>query len=154
MPKWMVKNSIEKIPVLDNITNPTSSLYHLYAWQADIDNKEIIDCSKTYENVNEKFRFTKEFICDVLFSKHVKDSFKFIKIKKYNTFVIKVKLGSIYSDRMDFCYLQVNENTLIKVKNAYKDVCDNITWGIQNNIENNTLWCVYILTPKDKSYFK
>ena len=154
MPKWMVKNSLEKIPNIDNIPDKSSPLHHLYAWQAEIDKKEIIECSKTYENVNEKFRFTKEFVCDVLFPKHDNGDFKFVKIKKHKMFVIKKKFGSIYSDKMEFGYLPVYENTLIKIKNAYMDICDNIQWGIQDNMEDNVLWIVYVLTPKDKSYFK
>jgi hypothetical protein len=143
MPKWIVKNSLEKIPNINKEDDFLSLLEDDPAIKF-----------KTYDNVNPEFRFTKEFICNVLFPRTDLDSWKIVKDKKHNRFIIKNKMVRINNTCKDFGYRGVGDECFVSIQNAYKDVCDSIEWGIQENVEDGAIWFVYILNTKLKSYYE
>lgn len=81
------------------------------------------------------------------------DSWKIIRDKKCKRFIIKQEF-LVINKYSEFGYIGVDDDTFISIKNAYKDLCDTIQWGIQENVEGGKLWWVYILDTKDDSYYE
>ncbi len=148
LPKWMVKNSKEKIGT-SNTENVSESKYDI--WESLNDDSVKF---KTYENINPEFRFTTEFVCNVLFGMCDKNDWKIVKDNKSKSFYLKQRVFNIKHISEELMYQKITYFTFTSIKNAYKDLCDDIEWGIQDGIENENVWFVYVLTPKDESYFE
>jgi len=142
MPKWMVKNSKEKIPEV----NRGDDFLDLLA-------EDPAEKFKTYENISPEFRFSKEFVCRVLFPGIYEKTVKFEIEKKDKAHILKMEaIGSIS------CYAverrNVDNDGLKFIQNAYKDICDKINMLIEYNKEDDTIWWVYALRAKDEKYYE
>jgi hypothetical protein len=142
MPKWVVKNSLEKIP---NINQEDDFLSLLE------DDSSIK--FKTYENVEPRFRFTKEFICNVLFPDTDHAAWSVEKMPEYKCFHIKeIVTSSPFSKPTT--YYGVGDYAFVAIQNAYKDLCDSIEWCIEFDHKTKLPYWVYRLFTNDKSYYE
>jgi hypothetical protein len=149
LPKWMVKNSKEKMEMLN--TEDLSEYQSDDIWSS-LDDES--DKFKTYENINPEFRFTVEFVCNVLFGGCDKTDWKLVKDNKDKCFYLKQKIFNVTHISDTFLYQGIKDFTFTSIKNAYKDLCDDIEWGIQDGIEDESVWFIYRLETKDKSYYE
>jgi len=144
MPKWIVKNSIEKIP---NVYSETD-FFDLFG---DAPSEKFT----TYENVNPKFRLTKDFVCNILFPNVDKTAIQFEIEKKHKQHVIKVKAIDFIKSQKSICRVDVsgNNDTFIAIKNAYKDICVGIVQCLEYDPKTDTVWWSYTMLAKDGSFY-
>jgi hypothetical protein len=146
MPKWMVKNSMEKIPVTNKSTNNLDSL--LDSLSSNIDNEILMDISKTYENINPEFRMTPRFLYDVLNMCELVYSMK-LKIE-YGTYYIDIlQLAIENSGKVTSPESFIEDSTFIKLKNAYKDICKEFSREIQWDSSHENVYLTYHMRLND-----